>query len=113
MKKLFVAFVSFAVLVLWGSSIASYTVEQESAYNYAYDQKITTASSIEKANMDGQLTRIAMAKMISNFAINVLWLQPNTSVNCSFSDVSSSLDFQYNYGVTQACQLWLMWIWSD
>jgi hypothetical protein len=52
--------------------MASYTAEQQSAYNYAYDQKITTASSIEKANMDGQLTRIAMAKMISNFAINVL-----------------------------------------
>lgn len=113
MKKFLVMFVSFVVLVLWSSSMASYTAEQQNAYSYAYNQKITTASYIEKANMDGQLTRIAMAKMISNFAINVLWLQLNTSINCSFSDVSSSLDSQYNYGVTQACQLWLMWIWSD
>ena len=113
MKKFLVMFVSFVVLVLWSSSMASYTAEQQNAYSYAYNQKIITASSIEKANMNGQLTRIAMAKMISNFAINVLWLQPNTYINCSFSDVSSSLDSQYSYGVTQACQLWLMWIWSD
>ena len=112
MKKLLITLIS-AVFVLWWISQGNYTVEQQDAYYYAYSQKITTVSSIEKANMDGQLTRIAMAKMISNFAINVLWLQPDISKNCSFSDVSNSLDAQYNYGVTQVCQLWLMWVWND
>ena len=113
MKKLFITLIS-AIFMLWWISLAgNYTSEQQDAYNYAYSQKITTASSIENANMNGSLTRIAMAKMISYFAVNVLWLKPDTSKNCTFSDVSSSLDSQYNYGVTQACQLWLMWIWND
>jgi len=113
MKKTLITLISAIFLMWWISLAGNYTSEQENAYNYAYSQKITTVSSIEKASMNGELTRIAMAKMISNFAINVLWLQPNTSIDCSFSDVSSSLDEQYNYGVTQACQLWLMWIWND
>ena len=113
MKKILVVLV-FAVILVWWVSLAwNYTSEQQEAYNYAYSQNITTISSIENANMNGQLTRIAMAKMISYFAINALWLQPDTSKDCSFLDVSSSLDIQYNYGVTQACQLWLMWMWSD
>lgn len=113
MKKTLITLISAIFLMWWISLAGNYTSEQENAYNYAYSQKITTVSSIEKASMNGELTRIAMAKMISNFAINVLWLQPNTSIDCSFSDVPSSLDEQYNYGVTQACQLWLMWIWND
>ena len=113
MKKFFITIIS-AIFLVWGFSLSSnYPLEQQDAYNYAYSQKITTVSSMEKASMNGELTRIAMAKMISNFAINVLWLQPNTSIDCSFSDVPSSLDEQYNYWVTQACQLWLMWIWND
>lgn len=113
MKKSFITLISAIFLVWWLSLASNYSAEQQDAYNYAYSQKITTVSSIEKASMNGELTRIAMAKMISNFATNVLWLQPNTSIDCSFSDVPSSLDEQYNYGITQACQLWLMWIWND
>ena len=113
MKKLLITLISATCILWWISQAGNYTAEQQDAYDYAYSQKITTVSSIEKANLNGQLTRIAMAKMISNFAINVLWLQPDTSKDCSFWDVSSSLDVDYNYGVTQACQLWLMWIWND
>ena len=101
------------LLLQWFSFAGNYTAEQQDAYNYAYSQKITTISSIEKADMNGSLTRIAMAKMISNFAMNVLWLQPDMSRNCTFLDVSHSLDSDYSYWVTQACQLWLMWIWND
>ncbi len=113
MKKILVTFISAIFLVCWFSYAGNYTTEQQEAYNYAYGQGITTISPIEKANMNGKLTRIAMAKMISNFAINVLWLQPDTSKDCSFLDISDSLNAQYNYGVTQVCQLWLMWIWND
>jgi hypothetical protein len=61
--------------------------------------------------MNGRLTRIEMAKMLSKYAINVLWKQPNYSKNISFWDVSSSLDSQYNNWVSQAFQLGIMWIW--
>ena len=113
MKKLLITLISAIFMLWWISQAENYTAEQKDAYDYAYSQKITTISPIEKANMNGELTRIAMAKMISNYAINVLWLQPDTSKDCLFSDVSSSLDSDYNYGATQACQLWLMWIWND
>jgi hypothetical protein len=42
------------------------------AYEFAYKHGITTMDSIEKADMEGPLTRIAMAKMLSYYAINVL-----------------------------------------
>jgi hypothetical protein len=51
---------------------ASYTDEEQEAYAYAYDKGITTMTSIDNANMAGNLTRIAMAKMIANYATTVL-----------------------------------------
>jgi hypothetical protein len=51
---------------------AEYSDELVQAYNYAYKNRITTMDNIEKANMDGKLTRVAMAKMITNYAINIL-----------------------------------------
>ena len=79
------------------------------AYEFAYDNWITTIESIEKSKMYWTLTRIQMAKMLSNFAINVLWKQPDTSKKCEFSDISNELDEKYDQWVTKACQLWIMW----
>jgi len=62
-------------------------------------------TTIEEAKVFDTLNRIAMAKMISNFAIEVLNLQLDTNKDCDFPDVSSSLDTQYDNGVTKACQL--------
>lgn len=98
------------ITLLFSVSFA-YTTEEIDAYNYAFENGITTMSPIEKANMWWNLTRIAMAKMLSNYAINILWLTPDTSKNCYFSDISSSLDYQYDNWVTNACQLGLMWVW--
>ena len=62
--------------------------------------------------MGGKLTRIAMAKMLSQYAINVLWMTPDPDNfrNCSFSDVTKNMDVAYDNWVTLACQLWIMWI---
>lgn len=87
---------------------ASYSDELEGAYDYAYENGITTMSSIDNANMYGSLTRIALAKMIANYAMDVLNLEPDTDMDCSFPDVSASLDAQYDDWVTNACQLGLM-----
>lgn len=91
----------------------AYSTEEIQAYNYAYQNGITTMTSISKADMGWNLTRIAMAKMLSNYAINILGLTPDTSKNCYFSDVSSYLDYQYDNWVTKACQLWLMGVWIN
>ncbi|MBO4516947.1 hypothetical protein J5751_06020 [bacterium] len=42
------------------------------AYQYAHYYDITSANSIKDAKMDSGLNRIAMAKMLSNYAENVL-----------------------------------------
>ena len=104
-----------SVFLLWIISLGSifvyaeYSDELVQAYNYAYKNRITTMDNIEKANMDGKLTRVAMAKMITNYAVNILWLQVPSSNGCTFTDVSSSLNSDYDNWVTNACKLWLMW----
>ena len=81
------------------------------AYNFAYKNGITTKESIEEAEMFEPLTRIAMAKMLSQYAINVLGQTPDTSIVVpTFPDVDAKLDADYNNWVTLAYQLWIMWI---
>ena len=87
---------------------ANYTTELVQAYDYAHDHGITTMSSIDNADMYGNLTRIAMAKMLANYAIDVLGLTPDTTKECTFPDVTAALDAQYDNWVTKACQLGLM-----
>jgi hypothetical protein len=60
--------------------------------------------------MDTELTRIEMAKMVSNYAINVLWQEPDASKwTVQFKDVTDDMDKQYDNAVTKAYQLWIMW----
>ncbi len=88
----------------------NYSSEMNRAYQYAYRYGITTKRSIDAAWMNQNLTRIAMAKMLSQYAINVLWKRPSNVYVPNFSDVSTSLDAQYDNWVTLAYQLWIMWI---
>ena len=84
--------------------------ERTQAYSRAYENWITTKSNIESANMKWNLNRIEMAKMLSQYAINVLWKEPNTSKwSIKFSDVSERLNKQYWNAVTTSYQLWIMW----
>ena len=78
------------------------------AYNWAFKNGITTMPSIEEADMEGGLTRIAMAKMLSQYAINILGKTPDTSKVATFSDVTTQMDADYNNGVTLAYQLGIM-----
>jgi len=87
----------------------SYTQEFQQAYIFAKENWITTKYTIQSAQMDGKLTRIAMAKMLSQYAINVLWQTPDTSKTIKFRDVTSKKDADYDNGVTLAYQLWIMW----
>lgn len=88
-----------------------YTREQNNAYNFAYAYWITTMWDISKANMNWYVTRIAIAKMLSKYAINVLGREPDTSLQPYFLDIPDSLDQKYDNWVTLAYQLWIMWIW--
>ena len=87
-----------------------YTIEMNNAYTFAFSIGITTMPTIEEASMNWNLTRIAMAKMLSKFATNILWLKPDTAKECNFSDVTEQMDSNYDNGITLACQLWIMWV---
>ena len=92
------------------SSNTTHTKEQNDAYSFAKYNWITTTKSIETAEMDTELTRIQMAKMVSNYAINVLWQEPDISKwTVQFKDVTDEMDKQYDNAVTKAYQLWIMW----
>ena len=90
-----------------------YSVEFNNAYTFARKAWITTTNSIQDANMWGKLTRIAMAKMLSNYAINILGKKPANMVVPRFPDVSVQLNEDYGWAVDLAYQLWIMWVWID
>ena len=84
--------------------------EFQQAYDFAYKNWITTMDTIDKAGMEWWLTRIAMAKMLSQYAINVLWQKPANIVVPNFSDINSELNDEYDFWVSLAYQLGIMWI---
>ena len=96
-------------LILFSICIADYSTELKQAYNWAYQNNITTQSPIEKANMQWQITREEMAKMISNYATEILWKTPDTTQSCLFLD--SNINPDLVEFVTKSCQLWLMGQW--
>ena len=104
--------VLFGSVFLWMfKTNADYSIDLKEAYYWAHDKSITTQSSIEAADLEGLITRQTMAKMISNFAINVLRKTPDTTKKCVFLDTDIS-DSLLPHVIT-SCQLWLMGIWID
>ena len=87
--------------------------EFNEAYEFAFKNWITTMDAIEKADMNWGLTRIAMAKMLSQYAINILGKTPDTSKTPDFKDVPAQLDADYNNWITLAYQLGIMGVGID
>ena len=80
------------------------------AYEFAKDNWITTMPTIQKAQMDSKLTRIQMAKMLSQYAVNILWKEPDISKwTMRFKDVTDKMNKDYDNGVILSYQLWIMW----
>ncbi len=94
----------------WSAEWFQYSDEFQEAYKFAYKNWITTMPTIEDAKMEWPLTRIAMAKMLSYYAINVLWQKPDETRINKFNDISEKMDKEYDNGVTLSYQLWIMWI---
>ena len=85
----------------------TYSQEYNDAYGFAFTKGITTIPTIKQADITGKLLRSTMAKMIVNYAINVLGKTPDTWANCSFDDISTQSAEMRDYTI-KACQLWLM-----
>lgn len=86
---------------------ATYSDELEGAYDYAYGIGITTQSSIDTANMYGTLIRSHMAKMMVNYAKEVLGRTADTSLECNFTDIANQSEELRGY-IVEACQMGLM-----
>jgi len=86
--------------------------ELTDAYFYAYNIKITTISDIKRANLTWILIRSHLAKMMSEYAIKVLGLTPNTARKCVFSDMQNQPAELKQYAII-ACQLGLMGLKTD
>lgn len=90
-----------------------YSAELNLAYLYAYNMWITDMDNIFDANMEWNLIRSHMAKMLVERAVNVMWLEANTGIVCDFDDISW-LEGQDLYDfVIDACQMWLMGLDND
>lgn len=74
------------------------------AYAFAYQYEITTMPSCGEANLGGYLVRKHAAKMMSNFAMNVLEKTPDTTKVCSFTDMGDE-DEEMQHYAELACQL--------
>lgn len=95
----------------WSAELQNgYSQEMNDAYQFAYKHGITTMDSIQKADMEWWLTRIAMAKMLAYYAINILSMKPDETRINKFRDVTEKLDSEYDNWVDLAYQLWIMWI---
>ena len=110
-KKLFATLAGVSLfaqtVVPFGALAATYSQELQDAYNWAYSKEITTMSPIDNANMYGNITRAELAKMLSNWAMNVKGLTPDTSAVCNFTDIDSVKGDLHDF-ITTSCQLGLM-----
>ena len=89
--------------------VKKFWLKKIKAYYWSLSSGITTMKSVKKAKLDQYITRAEMAKMISNYAKNILWKTPDTTKACLFLNSNVSADLvQY---MTESCQLWLMWQW--
>lgn len=87
----------------------SYDQELIEAYVFARDLGITTIDNIDDTMMFNPLIRKHLAKMMSMYAVKVLWAKPDTTRNCVFADMSTE-DEEMKLYARLACQLGFMWL---
>lgn len=84
-----------------------YPQEWNDAYLRAYRLGITTMSNIKESEMEAPLFRKFAAKMASEFAIKVVWLTPDESRTCEFTDIDKEIP-ELQYYMRLACKLGIM-----
>jgi len=86
-----------------------FSQELVDAYSFAYQIWITTQKTIKDADLEWNLIRVHMAKMMVNYAIKVLDKPINTWALCIFNDTTDQSTEMRLY-IKLACQLGLMGI---
>lgn len=86
-----------------------FSVEFNDAYLYAYRIGITTMPTIQQANIEWNLIRRDMAKMMVNYAIKVMSGIVDTWRQCEFDDIENQSN-EMNAYIKLSCQLGIMWV---
>jgi len=89
-----------------------FSQEQYDAYYYARTIGITTMPNIYMADMYGNLIRSHMAKMMVEYAKNVLGIQADYTQPCGFMDIAHQSTELQGY-IMEACYMRLMGIRAD
>lgn len=114
MKKIFSLLWGIAIIALSAVSYTfAYTQEQLEAYKWAYQYGITTQPTAQAANLDGNVTRQALSKMIVTYLENVVKTKINPKDLCYFTD-SYKATWDLKYYTRKVCAYKLMWKdWKD
>lgn len=110
-KSLFSVLLAGLIGLCWLMTVnAEYSQELQDAYEWAHSVSVTTQPTIDSANMMWNITRAEMAKMISNYAKNILNRTGDETAKCDFTD-TSSVKWDLSTAIIDACQLGIMWQW--
>ena len=103
----------------WSELFEQYRmIEHEvlSSYAWAYKYGITTMDTVEWADPEWPVLRWHMAKMVVNYAVNVLWREMPTEIpsQCTRWDKESAWESEEikDYA-KKACALWVMGIYME
>lgn len=91
-----------------------YSQELTDAFQFAYGLGVTTMCPIERANITWGLLRKDLAKMITEYAVTIVWLYPDiTQKWCDQYDDMEDQSSEMKFYSKIVCQLWLMGLKSD
>lgn len=87
----------------------AYTEEVKKAYKWAYENDVTTIQTLDNARPEEELLRWQMAKILVNYAINVLWKEITSIPSyCSWDDDEEWPNEEIKSYWKKACALWIM-----
>jgi len=91
---------------------STYSDELNKAYMWACKRWIVAADNIMKANLKNPITRAELDKMLSIYAIKLLWMKHATEKSVTYPDVSNKLGDLAFY-IQEWYKLQIMWIHAD
>ena len=100
-------------LVITDHNKEVYSSEVIDAYKWAYNNDITTINSLDKAKPNNAIIRGHMAKVVVNYAVNVLWKEAPEEIpeHCKWNDNTKDWESaEIKEYAEKACALWIMWI---
>ena len=99
-------------VIISDAAKAAYNDEQLAAYQWAYDNGITTINDVDKARLSDPLTRAELAKMMSQYISSVLKKSPIKADKPEYKDVDESLGDLADF-IVKAYQYQIMGINAD